>query len=320
MSKECVFLDTDSLDIKDLDWGRLEGTGVSLTRHTATAARQTAKRIQNANIVISNKVIIDESMLIEAPDLRLICVAATGTNNVDLEACKSRGIVVCNVRDYATPSVVQHTFSLILSLTNHLPAYREAIHAGGWSRSEQFCLLEYPISELNGKTLGIVGYGVLGQTVARLGEAFGMNILIANRPGQEVLANGRVSMESLLRESDIISLHCPLAENTRNLIGPGEFRQMKANAILINTARGGIVDEEALLAALDSGSIAGAGIDVLAIEPPPASTPLLTRSLPNLIVTPHIAWSSQEARQRLLDQIADNITAYLTGTPRNIVT
>lgn len=320
MSNACVFLDTDSLDIEDLDWERLEGTGVRLTRHKATATKQTAKRIQGANIVISNKVIIDETILVDAPDLRLICIAATGTNNVDLEACRNRGIAVCNVRDYATPSVVQHTFSLILSLSNHLPAYRDAINNGNWSRSEQFCLLEYPISELHGQTLGIVGYGALGQAVARLGEAFGMNILIANRPGEKVMATGRVPMETLLSESDVISMHCPLADNTRNLIGPEELRQMKSSAILINTARGGIVDEEALLAAIDSGSIGGAGIDVLATEPPTANTALLSYSSPNLIVTPHIAWSSQEARQRLLDGIADNISAYLAGTPRNIVT
>ena len=320
MSNTCVFLDTDSLDTGDLDWSRLLGSNIDLTRYAATDKNETALRMQDANIVITNKVIINDDMLEHALGLRLICIAATGTNNVDLEACKHRGIRVCNVRDYATSSVVQHVFSLILSLSNHLLAYRDVVQNGDWSRSKQFCLLEFPISELNGKTLGIIGYGVLGKAVARLGKAFGMNILIANRPGQASLVAGRVSMETLLKESDVISLHCPLAENTRSLIGSEALRQMKPKAILINTARGGIVDEDALLTALESGSIAGAGIDVLSIEPPPASTPLLTRNLPNLIVTPHIAWSSQEARQRLLDQIADNITAYLAGTPRNIVT
>jgi glycerate dehydrogenase len=319
-TETCVFLDTGSLDINDLDWSQLEGTNIRLMRYVATNAEETASRIQDANIVITNKVIISEDILKHAPVLQLICIAATGTNNVDIEACKHRGITVCNARGYATPSVVQHVFALILSLSNHLVEYRDAVQGGGWYRSEQFCLLEYPISELHGKTLGIVGYGVLGQAVGRLGEAFGMRILIANRPGQEKLLAGRVSMKTLLTDSDVISLHCPLAENTRNLIGPAAFRQMKPSAILVNTSRGGIVDEEALLTALDVGAIAGAGIDVLATEPPLASSPLLTRSLPNLLVTPHIAWSSQESRQRLLNQIADNIAAFLAGTPRNIVT
>lgn len=315
-----VFLDTDSLDRGDLSWSSMEGQLPELVLYPATQPEQVTERIQDCEVVISNKVVLDRPVLNQAHNLRLICIAATGTNNVDLEYCQERGITVCNVRDYATASVVQHVFSLMLALKTRLLDYQAAVKNGAWSRSEQFCLLDYPISELSGRTLGIIGYGVLGKAVADVARAFGMEVLISQRPGSTDCPAVRVPLETLYKHSDIISLHCPLAENTQGLISADALQQMQDHALLINTARGGLIDEVALANALHQGHIQAAGLDVLSQEPPPVDHPLLAPDIPNLLITPHIAWASLESRQRLLNQLAENIMAFLNDQPQNVVT
>lgn len=315
-----VFLDRESLDRGDLRLDTLQATLPAWRMFDATDAHQTAQRIADAEVVISNKVVLDEAALAAAPKLRLIAVAATGTNNVDLHAAARLGISVCNVRRYATPSVVQHVFALLLNLSRHLDDYQQAVQQGHWQQSRQFCLLDYPIHELNGRKLGIVGYGELGEAVARAaGQAFAMEVLLAQRPGASAQP-GRIPLPELLPQVDVLSLHCPLTEATRGLIGEAELALMKPGAILINTARGGIVDERALANALRTGRLGGAGVDVLESEPPGSDSPLLAGDIPNLIVTPHIAWASRESRQRLTDQLAENIRAFLAGRPQNLVT
>lgn len=312
-----VFLDLETLG-GDLDLTALEACVDDWTLHQVSAQVEVAGRIAAAHVVVSNKTVIDAAAMEAAGNLRLICVAATGTNNVDLIAAARLGIQVCNVTAYGTPSVAQHVFALILALTTHLVDYRAAVREGRWSRSPHFCLLDYPIGELEGKVLGIVGYGELGGGVARLGEAFGMQVRIAQRPGGEP-APGRVPLEELLPEVDVLSLHCPLTPATEGLIGAAELAAMQSTALLVNTARGGIVDEQALADALRAGVIGGAGMDVLTTEPPGADHPLLASDIPNLIVTPHIAWAARESRQRLLDQVAGNIRSYQAGAVRNRV-
>jgi glycerate dehydrogenase len=318
--KPAVFLDSASLDQGDLSWNGLKRALPELACHEMTEPDQVLDRCLNAEIIITNKVVLDAGIMERLEALQMICVTATGTNNVDLDYCAKHGITVCNVRDYATASVVQHVFTLILALTTRLGDYRAAVAAGDWTRSSQFCLLDYPISELAGKTLGIIGYGVLGQAVAKVASAFGLEVLVAQRPGSGQCQEGRVPLEDFFARSDIISLHCPLAENTQGLISTETLRQMQDHALLINTARGGLVDESALALALREARIGGAGLDVLSQEPPPADHPLLAADIPNLLITPHIAWASRESRQRLLDQVGDNIMAYLNGQPQNIVT
>ncbi|QKQ28328.1 D-2-hydroxyacid dehydrogenase [Candidatus Reidiella endopervernicosa] len=272
--------------------------------------------MEGAEVVVTNKVILDQSIIEAADSLRLIAIAATGTNNVDLEAAREKEVAVCNVTGYATPSVVEHVFALILSLSRHLNHYRSDLQAGAWQQSPHFTLLNHPVGELSGKRLGIVGYGELGQAVARCAEAFGMRVLLAARPGGDERPD-RIPLEQLLPQIDILTLHCPLSPETTGLIDNKALSLMKPSALLINAARGGIVDEAALLNALQSGRLAGAGIDTLAIEPPDDESPLLSVNLPNLIVTPHIAWASREARQRLIDQVGLNIEAFIKGEKRN---
>ncbi|HHH36069.1 MAG TPA: 2-hydroxyacid dehydrogenase [Gammaproteobacteria bacterium] len=314
-----VFLDEGSLGQGDLDYASLRAVLPAWQFHEGTEPAQVDERIRNADVLITNKVRLNGEHLAGARCLRLVCVAATGTDNVDLEAARRLGIAVCNVRGYATASVSQHVFMLILALLRNLPGYREAVARGRWQQSRHFCLLDHPIAELDGKVLGIVGYGELGRAVARLGEAFGMTIRIAARPGTGSAGEGRVPLDALLRQVDVLSLHCPLAENTRGLIGARELALMKPGALLINTARGGIVDEQALAAALRAGHLGGAGVDVLSMEPPRGDHPLLAPDVPRLIVTPHIAWASREARQRLVEEMAENIRAWRAGRPRNLV-
>ena len=311
-----VFLDWNSLDAGDLDSRSLDAVVDDLQFYNDTKSEQIIERISDAQVVITNKVVLDSTVLSQAKQLRLICIAATGYNNVDLDAAYLRNITVCNIRAYATPSVVQHVFMFILSLYRRYGDYQKAIKSGKWPLSSQFCILDFPISELGGKTLGIIGYGELGQAVAKIAEAFGMKVLIAKRElndGRE----GRVSLDDLLSNSDVVSLHCPQDEKNRHLIGKNELLQMRKNSLLINTARGGLIDEHALLWALTEGEIAGAGLDVLSKEPPSEDHILLSQDLPNLIITPHIAWASLESRQRLLDQLAENIKAFVTGYPQN---
>ncbi len=313
-----VFLDLASIDTGDL---RLEGLREALPDwawYDTTRSEQVAERIAGADVVVSNKVVLDRALIAEAPALRLIAVAATGTNNIDVAAANEFGVTVSNVRAYATPAVVQHTFALMLALATRLPQYTAAVEAGDWARSEQFCLLDYPIFELAGRTLGIVGYGELGQAVARAARAFGMEVLVAARPGQRP-GPGRIALDALLPQVDVLSLHCPLTEQTRGLIDARALALLPDHALLINTARGGIVDESALAAALRTGHIGGAGVDVLSVEPPRAGNPLLEAGIPNLILTPHTAWASRESRQRMLDEVAYNIRAFVDGEPRNRV-
>lgn len=313
-----VFLDSATVDRHDLDLGALKSSLPDWSIRSATAINEVGEAIQNADIVISNKVPLNRETIQQADSLKLICVAATGTNNVDLAAAAEQKITICNARGYATTSVVEHVFTLILALTRHLHEYRAAVSKGKWQTTESFCLLDYPIRELSGQTLGIIGYGELGRAVAAMGRSFGMNILVAQRPGGAAQA-GRLPLEQLLSQADIISLHCPLTDNTRNLIDHHEFALMGKDTLLINTARGGIVNEIALRQALQSGHIAGAAIDVLSGEPPRLGNPLLDDPLPNLIVTPHIAWASITARQSLINELTENIHAFLEGRPRNVV-
>lgn len=313
-----VFLDIDTLDCGDLSLDGLKGAVESWQAYASTAPDQLVERLNGAEIAISNKVVLDAEALRACPSLKLICVAATGYNNVDLQAAREQGVVVCNVRGYSTPSVVQQVFAMLLGLCRKLPQYHQAVNQGRWQQSEQFCLLDYQMTELNGKTLGIVGYGALGQAVAKVAECFGMRVLLAQRPGGEPQP-GRLPLAEILPQLDVLSLHCPLTAETRGLIGKDELASMKPGAMLINTARGGIVDEAALAGALRSGHLAGAGVDVLAQEPPVADNPLLASDLTNLIMTPHIAWASVEARQRLTDELQANIVAFNSGEPRNVV-
>ncbi|EIC22836.1 2-hydroxyacid dehydrogenase [Thiorhodovibrio frisius] len=308
-----VMLDVATIDQGDLDLSALDRVCSHWRHHPHTKPTEVLERIGKAQIAVTNKVVLDRAVLERASDLRLICIAATGTNNVDLVAAGEQNIAVANVVRYATPSVVQHVFALILALTTRLPGYQRAVADGGWQQHDRFCLMDYPIRELAGRTFGIVGYGELGQAVARVAEAFGMQVLIAQRPGGP-FAEGRLPLDQLLPQVDVLSLHCPLTEATRGLIGARELGLMRPDALLINTARGGIVDEQALADALRAGTIGGAGVDVLSAEPPRQGNPLLAPDIPNLIVTPHIAWASREARQRVVEGIAANIAAFRAGT------
>ncbi len=313
-----VFLDVDSIDNKDLDLTPLRILPFDWHFYPITTALDLNARIKHAEFAISNKVRLARENLRRASDLRLLCVAATGTNNVDLEAALDLGIAVANVSGYATASVVQHVYALILALNTHLLDFQARIAAGRWQQSKHFCLLDFPIKELAGKTLGIVGYGELGKAVAQVAETFGMRVLVSQRPGG-CTKPGRIPLHDMLPQLHVLSLHCPLTPHTRNLIGYRELELMKSSALLINTARGGIVDETALAMALKEGMIGGAGIDVLSKEPPERGNPLLDPGIPNLIVTPHIAWASRESRQRLIDEVARNIKAFLQGQARNRV-
>ena len=313
-----VILDADSLG-PGLDFRALHKRIDAWDWHGRTAPDEVAQRIADATVVVTNKVVLDEAAFAAAPHLRLVCVAATGVNNIDLEAARRAGVTVCNATGYGTPSVVQHTFALILALATRLPDYQAAVRAGAWSRAPFFCLLDYPITELAGRTLGIVGHGTLGEGVAAIGRAFGMTVEVAARPGAAAVPPERVPVQRLIERADVLSLHCPLTEATRGLIGADELARMKATALLVNTARGGIVDEAALAEALRAGRIAGAGVDVLTGEPPTAGNPLLADDIPNLIVTPHSAWGTHAARQRLVEQVGGHIAAFLDGEPRNVV-
>jgi len=301
-----VFLDLESVDRGDLDRRRLRAACEHWDLHPATRPGEVAARIREAEVVVTNKVVLDANLMCAAPALRLVCIAATGTNNVDLNAAARLGIPVRNVRGYATASVVQHVFAVILSHYTRLADYRASVAAGAWSRAPHFCLLDHPIEEIAGRTLGIIGLGELGSAVARVAQAFGMGVLIARRNDADTRP-GRVALRDLLPRVDVLSLHCPLTSETRGLIGAAELELMRRDALLINTARGGIVDETDLLEALRHRRIGAAALDVLTREPPPADHPLLAAGIPNLSITPHIAWASRAARQRLLDAVADNI-------------
>lgn len=288
--------------------------------YPVTAPGQLVERLQDATIAVTNKVPLRAEVLSRLPKLRLVAEAATGVNNIDVDWCRGHGVAVCNIRDYAVHAVPEHVFMMILALRRNLLAYREDLKKGLWQASDQFCLFTHPIHDLHGSTLGVVGWGVLGRAVARLGEGFGMRVLVAERRDAAEVRSGLTPFETVLKESDVVTLHMPLTDATRNLVGAPELALMKPSALLINAARGGVVDEAALVSALKSGTIAGAGLDVLAVEPPREGNPLLDLGLPNLIVTPHIAWASREAMQILADQLVDNIEAFVRGAPNNLVT
>lgn len=315
--ENAVFLDRDSMG-DDLDLSALDSLASQWNHYPATTAEQTLARVRDAELVLSNKVLLDRDILAQCPRLKLVCVTATGTNNMDLVAAKELGIAVCNVTGYGTPSVVQQVFALLLALTTRLEEHRLAARDGRWANSPYFCVLGLPFRELAGKTLGIVGYGELGHSVAKVAEAFGMEVIISQRPGGEPRP-GRVALDEVLQRADVVTLHVPLAENTRNLIDAPQLALMKNDAILLNVARGGIVNEQALAEALQTGQIGGAGVDVLSAEPPREGNVLLALDLPNLIVTPHVAWAARESRQRLMDLVVANIQAFLAGERRNRV-
>lgn len=316
--QSAAFLDLDSVDRGDLDLSKLNLAVDSWHWHNLIKADELHEALASVDAVVSNKVVLTDDHLSRAANLQLVCIAATGTNNVDLEAAARNNIAVCNVDGYATSSVVQHVFTLLLALTTRFNEYTAAVSDGAWSRSKFFCLLDYPIRELAGKAIGIVGYGHLGKAVANIAEAFGMKVLLVKRNNEDQRP-GRISLHDLLPQVDVLSLHCPLTEETRGMIGADELALMKKDAVLINTARGGLVDEDALLDVLQNRQIGGAGLDVLEKEPPPVGYPLLKAELPNLIITPHTAWASRESRQRLLDEIALNIEAFKAGKIRNAV-
>ena len=287
-----------------------------------TASADVVERLRGASVAITNKVPIDAAAVHSLPELKMIAVSATGTNNVDLAACRERGIVVSNVRGYAERTVPEHVMALLLALSRNLVAWRESLLAGRWQQSEQFCLFDHPIRDLHDSTLAIVGSGSLGNGVARLAEAFDMRVWRAERKVAATVRPGYVAFERVLAEADAISLHCPLNDETRGLFGEAELRAMKPTALLINTARGGIVDEAALIRALKEGWIGGAGFDVITAEPPPAGHAMVDPALlalPNFLLTPHVAWSSRPAMQALADQLIANIEAWAAGEPRNRV-
>jgi glycerate dehydrogenase len=291
-----------------------------LQTYAHTVPAEVEQRIRDAEIVITNKTRITAQALAAAPRLRMIAVAATGTDNIDLRACAARGIVVSNVRDYAAHTVPEHTFALIFALRRSLPAYRDAVCAGRWRESGQFCFFDFPIRNLAGSTLGIVGAGALGRATASMGRALGLRVLFAAHGNHGDSGGEHVPFDTLLAQSDIISLHCPLTPATRHLIDANAFARMARRPLLINTARGGLVDEAALVAALQSGQIAGAGFDVASEEPLPATHPFQAiLGHPGFILTPHVAWASDEAVQSLADQLIDNIAGFCAGQPRNVV-
>jgi glycerate dehydrogenase len=314
-----VILDGYTADPGDLSWDEFAKLG-KLTVFDRTAKEQIVPRLKGVAIAVTNKAVLDRDIISALPDLRYIGVTATGYNIVDIGAAQERGIVVCNVPEYSTPDVAQAVFALLLELTNRAGHHAETVRAGKWSRSPDFCYWDYPLVGLSGLTLGIIGYGRIGRAVSRIGQAFGMKILAMRRNASaNVESDGvrHVELDTLLRESDAVTLHCPLTPETKGMVNAQFLGKIKRTAFLINTARGGLVDEAALADALNNGRIAGAGLDVLSIEPPPTDNPLLTAK--NCVITPHIAWATKTARMRLLQVSAENIRAWLNGKPQNVV-
>lgn len=315
---KAVFLDSLSLG-DDVDLTVLTDDGNDWTLYPASTAADVAERIAGAEIVVSNKVPLDSATLAACDTLKLVCIPATGTNNVDLDAATKAGVPVCNCTAYGTASVSQHVFALMLALATRLQDYTAAVARGDWGRSQAFCLMDYPIMELKGKTLGIVGFGELGRAVADIARAFGMQVLISERPGATTLREGRLDLHDMLPRCDVLTLHLPLTDESRNLISAAELALLPTHALLINCARGGIIDEHALAEALRQGQIGGAGVDVLTEEPPVNGNVLLDDTIPNLIVTPHSAWASRESRQNIVQMTADHIQRFCQGQPLRTV-
>ena len=315
---KAVFLDFATLG-PGLDMSAMQALLPDLTIFDVTNAAQVAERIRDAEFVLINKVRLGGEILKNSPNLKFVGLTATGTDNVDLEVARQCGIAVCNIRAYCTQSVAEHVFGCLLNITHSLGQYNATVRAGEWQTSADFCLMSHPIRELSAMTLGIVGFGSLGKGVADAARAFGMKVIISARPGAGTVDKGRVSFDELLQCSDVISLHCPLTDTTVGLFGEAEFEKMKSGAILINTARGGLVDSAALVSALGNGNIAAAALDVLPQEPPVDGDPLLDYDGPNLLITPHIAWASNEARQAAVDQLTACVDAFLAGEKLNRV-
>ncbi|CAH0275411.1 2-hydroxyacid dehydrogenase [Pseudomonas mediterranea] len=313
-----VFLDHPSLDLGDLDLAPLRNCFDELQLFTRTTPGLVIERLKGASVAITNKIVIDAAAMAASPELKLILISATGTNNVDLAAARHHGITVCNCQGYGTPSVAQHTIMLLLNLATRLADYQKAVGDGRWQQASQFCLLDYPIVELQGKTLGLLGHGELGSAVGRLAEAFGMRVLLGQIPGRPARPD-RLPLDQLLSQVDALTLHCPLNEHTRHFIGMRELALLKPGAFVVNTARGGLIDEQALADALRSGHLGGAATDVLSVEPPTQGNPLLAGDIPRLIVTPHNAWGSREARQRIVGQLTENARGFFSGTALRVV-
>jgi len=324
-----VFLDFGTVSHDDLDTGTLERVLPGITLHSSSSDAEVDERIAGCEFILTNKMNITRARMRAVPGLRFIGLTATGHNNIDTEAAKELGIAVCNIRDYCTVSLVQHVIGSILMLTHHFREYAQAAVDGTWSRSEQFTVAASPIRELSGRVLGIVGYGNLGKAVAKAArDALGMRVLISERPGTQPgreadthtsIGPVRATLDEVLRTSDVLSLHCPLTPATTGMIGKHELALMKPDALLINTARGALVDLDALVAALKGGDLGGAAIDVLPEEPPAKGSPLFAPGIPNLLVTPHIAWAAFEARQRAVDELALNVEDFLRGGRRGRV-
>ncbi len=317
-NRRAVFLDHPSLDLGDLDLSRLRNCFSDLQLFSDTTPTNVIARLQGVQAVISNKIALNAETLAACPELKLILVSATGTNNIDLQAARAHGITVSNCQGYGTPSVAQHTIMLLLNLATRLQDYQRDVAAGKWQEAKQFCLLGHPIVELEGKTLGLLGHGELGSAVARLAEAFGMRVLLGAIPGRPARAD-RVPLDELLPQVDALTLHCPLNEHTRGFIGARELALLKPGALVVNTARGGLINEQALAEALRSGHLGGAATDVLSVEPPVDGNPLLAADIPRLIVTPHNAWGSREARQRIVGQLTENALGFFSGAPLRVV-
>jgi glycerate dehydrogenase len=315
---KAVFLDTHSLG-PGISFKLLEELDFEWTLYPETDKAQTLSRVQEASVIATNKVKITREIMAACPNLKLVCIAATGYNNIDLAAAKELGIRACNVPGYSTASVVQLTVALMLALATNLVAYSETTKAGKWQRSSQFCILDEPIIELAGKKLGIIGYGTLGKQVAQVAAAIGMHILIAEHADSSKHIPGALPLNTVLKEADVVTIHTPLTPKTHNLIGFEQLRLMKPSAFLINTARGGIVNEKDLADCLKQQVIAGAGLDVLSVEPPHADNPLLQKDVPHLLLTPHVGWGSFEARTRLVEMVKDNIYSFFSHTPKNLL-
>jgi len=313
-----VFLDFGTVSSGDLDTSALERVLPGIVLHERTAQADLPARIAGCEVVLANKSVIDSATIAANPRLKLVALTATGVDNVDVAAARAAGVAVCNLRDYCTDSVAQHVFAMLLALTHRIADYRALVAEGRWQEAGQFSVFPYPIRELRGRMLGIVGHGALGRAVAGIARTFGMQVEIANRPGGAPTA-GRRDLDEMLPELDVLSLHCPLTDATRGLVSRERLARMRADAVLINTARGALIDTQALADALKAGRLGGAGIDVLEREPPPPDHPLLDPSIPNLILTPHVAWAAREARQRCLDELALNVQSFLSGGRRNRV-
>lgn len=307
---KAVFLDRSTID-ETIDFAQLLDCLDELKSYAMTKISQVAERAAGYEVIITNKVVLSDEHFSQLPDLKLICITATGTDNVDIKAAKNRGITVTNVANYSTQSVAQHVFAYLLSWFNNIESYQQLNQQSPWSQSQNFCQFAAPINELSGKTLGVLGYGNLGRRVANIATAFGMEVLISERAGISEVRQGRVCFDDMLEQSDIVSVHCPLCPQTEKLFTQEVFSKMKKGSVFINTARGGVVDAAALAETLKSKHLGYAIIDVLEVEPPELSHPLLAKDIPNLVLTHHIAWGSLQAQQRLMDGVAKNIRDFI---------